>query len=173
MAETAATARVQTSGLTDGIIARGPNNRNYCCMASDGPIIFFDGVCGLCDRLVQFVLHRDRRGTFRFAALQTDFAADTLRRFDRDPADLDTMYALDTSGSSGTNDRLLRKGRAILFVLGKLGWPWRVLAAAAGILPTAVLDFFYDRVARVRYRLFGKRESCRLPSADERSRFVG
>jgi predicted DCC family thiol-disulfide oxidoreductase YuxK len=139
------------------------------------PIIFFDGVCGLCDRLVQFVLRRDRRGTFHFAALQTGFAAATLRRFDRDPADLDTMYVLESRGTDHASDdaRLLRKGRAILFVLRGLGGPWRVLAAAAGILPTAVLDFFYDRVAKTRYRLFGKRESCRLPSADERSRFVG
>jgi predicted DCC family thiol-disulfide oxidoreductase YuxK len=134
-------------------------------MANDGPIIFFDGVCGLCDRLVQFVIGRDRRHTFRFAALQSQFAADTLRRFGKDPSDLDTMYVLDGEG------QLRRKGRAILFVFRTLGWPWRALTAGA-ILPTAVLDFVYDRVAKVRYRVFGKREACRLPSPEERSRFV-
>jgi predicted DCC family thiol-disulfide oxidoreductase YuxK len=135
-------------------------------MASDGHIIFFDGVCGLCDRLVQFVLVRDRRRRFRFAALQSPFAADTLRRFGKDPADLDTMYVLDDEG------QLRRKGRAILFVLRTLGWPWRILTVGA-ILPTVVIDWFYDRVAKTRYRIFGKLEACRLPSAEERSRFLG
>jgi predicted DCC family thiol-disulfide oxidoreductase YuxK len=135
-------------------------------MASDGPIIFFDGVCGLCDRLVQFVLGRDRRRLFRFAALQSPFAATTLRRFGKDPTDLDTMYVLDGEG------QLRRKGRAILFVLRTLGWPWRALTIAA-LLPTVVLDWFYDRVAKTRYRIFGKLEACRLPSAEERSRFLG
>ena len=61
------------------------------------PILFFDGVCGLCDRLVQFVLRRDRRARFRFAALQSDLAAETLRRFGKSAADLDTVYVLTNS----------------------------------------------------------------------------
>lgn len=130
------------------------------------PILFFDGVCGLCDRLVQFVLRRDRRARFRFAALQSDVAAETLRRFGRDPADLDTVYVLTGDG------RLLHKARAIFFVLGQLGLPWS-LVAVFGILPTVIVDWFYDRVAHNRYRLWGKRDSCRLPSADERARFLG
>jgi predicted DCC family thiol-disulfide oxidoreductase YuxK len=135
-------------------------------VATGGPILFFDGVCGLCDRLVQFVLRHDRRGRFRFAALQSDAAAQTLGHFGKDPNDLDTVYLLTDDG------RLLQKARAILWVAARLGLPWS-LAAVFGILPTAVLDWFYDRVAGNRYRLFGKRESCRLPSADERARFLG
>lgn len=130
-----------------------------------GPILFFDGVCGLCDRLVQFVLRRDRRARFRFAALQSELAVATLRRFGKDAADLDTVYVLTGDG------RLLQKARAIFFVLGQLGLPWS-LVAVFGILPTAVVDWFYDRVARNRYRIWGKRDSCRVPSADERVRFL-
>jgi len=130
------------------------------------PILFFDGVCGLCDRLVQFVLRRDRHARFRFAALQSDFAAETLRRFGKSATDLDTVYVLTGDG------RLLQKARAIFFVLRQLGLPWS-LVAVFGVLPTVIVDWFYDRVAHNRYRIWGKRDSCRLPSADERARFLG
>lgn len=133
-------------------------------MSSD--ILFYDGVCGLCDRLVQFVLRHDRRQRFRFAALQGEVAAQTLARFGKRPDDLDTMYVLTDDG------RLLFKGRAILFVLRELGLPWS-LAQIGGVLPTGLLDWLYDRVARNRYRLFGKRDACRLPSAEEKLRFLG
>jgi predicted DCC family thiol-disulfide oxidoreductase YuxK len=131
-----------------------------------GPILFYDGVCGLCDRLVQFVLRRDRRGRFRFAALQSDLATQTLGHFGKDPNDLDTVYVLTD------DERLLHKGRAIFYVLRQLGLPWSLVTAFA-ILPTVVIDWFYDRVAKNRYRIWGKRDSCRLPSAEEKARFLG
>jgi predicted DCC family thiol-disulfide oxidoreductase YuxK len=131
-----------------------------------GPILFNDGVCGLCDRLVQFVLRRDRRARFRFAALQSDVATQTLGHFGKNPDDLDTVYVLTDDG------RLLSKARAIFFALRQLGLPWS-LVAVFGSLPTVVLDWFYDRVAKNRDRRWGKRDSCRLPSADERARFLG
>ncbi len=130
------------------------------------PILFFDGVCGLCDRLVQFVLRHDRRARFRFAQLQGDTAAATLARFGKDTRDLDTVYVLTDDG------RLLAKSRAIFYVLRVLGLPWS-LVALFGLLPTAITDWLYDRVAKNRYRIFGKLESCRLPSAEEKARFVG
>jgi predicted DCC family thiol-disulfide oxidoreductase YuxK len=128
-------------------------------------ILFYDGVCGLCDRLVQFILRRDRRGRFAFAPLQGDAATQTLGHFGKNPDDLDTVYLLTSDG------KLLQKGRAILFALRQLGLPWSLLTVFA-ILPTAVIDWFYDRVARNRYRIFGKRESCQLPTGEERSRFL-
>jgi predicted DCC family thiol-disulfide oxidoreductase YuxK len=133
---------------------------------SAGPILFYDGVCGLCDRLVQFVLRRDRRARFRFAALQSAVATQTLGHFGKDPEELDTVYVLTDDG------RLLQKGRAIFFVLRQLGLPWSLVTVFA-ILPTVVIDWFYDRVANNRYRMFGKRDSCRLPAGDERARFLG
>jgi predicted DCC family thiol-disulfide oxidoreductase YuxK len=135
-------------------------------MDTGGPILFYDGVCGLCDRLVQFVLRHDRRARFRFAALQSAAAAQTLAHFGKDPDELDTVYVLTEDG------RLLQKARAIFFILRALGMPWS-LGAVFGILPMVVSDWFYDRVAKNRYRMFGKRESCRLPSGDERARFLG
>ena len=135
-------------------------------MRLGGPILFYDGVCGLCDRMVQFVLRHDRRRLFRFAALQSDVATQALGAFGRDPNDLDTVYVVDGEG------QLRWKARAILYVLGQLELPWSLLAIV-GVLPTALLDWGYDRVARNRYRLWGKRESCRIPDADERARFLG
>ncbi len=132
---------------------------------AEHPILFYDGVCGLCDRLVQFMLRHDRRGRFRFAALQSDVAAQTLARFGKDPRDLDTVYLLTVDG------RLLRKARAILHALVVLGLPWS-LGAVFAVLPTVVLDWLYDRVAKNRYRWFGRYEQCRLPSPDERERFL-
>jgi predicted DCC family thiol-disulfide oxidoreductase YuxK len=135
-------------------------------MDAAGPILFYDGVCGLCDRLVQFVLRRDKQARFRFAALQSDVATQTLGHFGKNPDDLDTVYVLDGDG------QLLWKSRAIFFVLRALGFPWSLIAVFRA-LPAVVTDWFYDRVARNRYRIWGKRDSCRLPSADERARFLG
>jgi predicted DCC family thiol-disulfide oxidoreductase YuxK len=132
-------------------------------------LLFYDGVCGLCDRLVQLVLRWDRRARFRFAALQSATAAVRLERYGKDPRDLDTVYVLVDADGSG--ERLLQKGRAVLYVLRRLGglfW----LTAPLALLPRFVLDFGYDRVARARYRWFGKRDACRVPTAAERSRFI-
>lgn len=128
-------------------------------------VVFYDGVCGLCDRLVQFLLRRDHAGRLRFAALQGPFAQATLTARGRDPSRLDTVYVLTSDG------RLLERGRAVLFVLGELGGGWR-LVRAFSILPTFVLDVAYALVARTRLRLFGKLDTCRLPSPSERARFV-
>jgi predicted DCC family thiol-disulfide oxidoreductase YuxK len=135
-------------------------------MGTGGPILFYDGVCGLCDRLVQFVLRRDRRARFRFAALQSEVATQTLGHFGKNPDELDTVYVLTD------DERLLHRGRAIFYVLEQLGLPWSIVTVFA-ILPTVVIDWFYDRVAKNRYRIWGKRDSCRLPAAGERARFLG
>lgn len=128
-------------------------------------VVFFDGVCGLCDRFVQFVLDRDGRQVFRFAPLQGAFAARELPPKGGDPGRLDTVYVLTADG------RLLRRSRAVLFVLGELGGPWRAVSWLR-VVPAVIADRFYDLVAAVRYRVFGKREACRIPTPAERARFV-
>lgn len=128
-------------------------------------VLFYDGVCGLCDRLVQFVLDRDRAARVTFAPLQGTTAAELLVPRGADPTRLDTLFVLTE------DDHLLVRARAVLHVLGLLGWPWRALRAFA-ILPTPLLDLGYRVVARVRYRLFGRLDACRLPSGDEKVRFL-
>ena len=135
-------------------------------MTSPGPhVVFFDGVCGLCDRFVRFVVARDHQARFRFAPLQGRLAARELPPRGARPEDLDTLYVLTAGGE------LLSRSRAVLFVLRELGGLWRVVALAR-VLPRFFTDRAYDAVARVRYRLFGRFDQCRLPTAAERSRVL-
>ena len=119
----------------------------------------------MCNRLVRFVLARDRAARFRFAQLQGGYAARELVPRGGRPDDLETMFVLTAGG------RLLRKSQAVLFILGELGGVWAFLAWLR-VLPTALLDRLYDVVARRRYRLFGRLEACPVPSAAERERFI-
>ena len=135
----------------------------------DAPIILYDGVCGLCNRLNRFVLARDPAGRFRFAALQSALAGEILARHGRDARDLDTLYLV--LGYGRSDERLLRKSDAALWILRALGGPWRA-SAAMRLLPAAVRDLGYDLVARTRYRLFGRYETCPLPDPRHRARFL-
>jgi predicted DCC family thiol-disulfide oxidoreductase YuxK len=128
-------------------------------------VIFFDGVCGLCDRWVQFVLPRDRGGKFKFAPLQSALAARELPPRGGRPEDLNTVYVLTAGGA------LLRKSRAVLFVLRELGGIWAAVALLR-VVPAVITDRLYDLVARTRYRLFGRLDACRVPGPEERGRFL-
>jgi predicted DCC family thiol-disulfide oxidoreductase YuxK len=132
-------------------------------------LLLYDGVCGLCNRLTQFVLRHDRSDRFRYASLQGSRAGDLLCRYQRDARDLDTVYVVADYGGPG--ERLLWKSRAILFVLGQLGGPWR-LGGILGILPRPILDRAYDFIARRRYRWFGRYDSCPLPAPGVREKFL-
>ena len=133
------------------------------------PIILYDGVCGLCNRLNQFTLSRDKRGVFRFAALQSSFARELLTRHDANPDDLDTFYVVTDHG--GAAERLRSRARAALYVLRVLGGPWRIFTVF-GILPTFMLNLGYRFIARTRYRLFGKHDQCLLPEPGWKERFI-
>jgi len=132
------------------------------------PIILYDGVCGLCNRLNRFVLARDPAARFRFAALQSPLAAEILGRHGRDPRDLDTLYLVLASGQP--EERLLQKSEAALWILRELGG-WRA-AGLLRIVPRRVRDLGYDLVARTRYRLFGRYDTCPLPDPRHRARFL-
>jgi predicted DCC family thiol-disulfide oxidoreductase YuxK len=132
-------------------------------------LILYDAVCGLCDRTVRFILPRDHRGLFHFAALQSDIGRSTLRRFGRDPDHLNT-FCVETNYRSASPD-LLDQARAALFVAKSIGGGWRAFTIF-GILPDALLNPAYGLVARHRYQVFGQQESCLLPSPEYRSRFV-
>jgi predicted DCC family thiol-disulfide oxidoreductase YuxK len=133
-------------------------------------VILYDGVCGLCSRLVRFVYPRDRGRVFRFSPLQGDWARDALRRHGEDPDDLDTVRVLRDAGTGA--ERVLSRAEASLFVLSRLAMPWPLLGIL-GVVPRPVLDVLYDAVARSRYRVFGRHETCWAPPADAAERFVG
>jgi predicted DCC family thiol-disulfide oxidoreductase YuxK len=139
------------------------------------PIILYDGVCGLCNRLNQFVLRRDREGIFRFASLQSALAARILARHGANPQDLDTVYVVlnhDLTKEAQGDERLLPRSEAVIFVLKRLGGIWKALGLFVQLLPRVLRDWGYRVVARNRYRVFGRFDTCMLPSARDRSKFI-
>ncbi|HEX3323437.1 MAG TPA: DCC1-like thiol-disulfide oxidoreductase family protein [Terriglobales bacterium] len=136
---------------------------------AEHPIILYDGVCGLCNRFVQFVLRHDRRGLFRFAALQSVFGQAALIRGGLEAANVKTVYVIVPSEGG---ERCLSKSEAALFVMKELGGLWGVLASLSRFFPRSVRDWTYDLVARNRYRIFGRYETCPVPSPEVRSRFL-
>lgn len=128
------------------------------------PVIVFDALCVLCSRHAQFVLRHDRSGRFLLASMQSEAGAAIYSSSGIDPANPDTLILVDEG-------RALRDSDAILAIWRGLGWPWRVIGAF-GIVPRALRDPVYRWVARHRYRLFGRRETCWVPSAAQRSRIL-
>jgi len=134
------------------------------------PILLYDGVCGLCNRLVQFILRRDPNATFRFAWLQGAPAARILARHGANPIDLDTVYVV--VNPELPDEYLLSRSEAVLFVLRLLGGFWRPTAFLLQLLPKFLRDAAYNTVARHRYRIFGRSEVCTLPRDQDHSRFL-
>jgi len=134
------------------------------------PIVLYDGVCGLCNRSVQFLLKHDKEGRFRFASLQSDFAAKVLGRHGLDPKDLDTVHVVENYDQPG--ERVLQRSDAILRAGRELGGFWGASSSVAKIVPRPLRDLIYRFVATNRYRVFGKYESCMLPDPNQRSRFL-
>jgi predicted DCC family thiol-disulfide oxidoreductase YuxK len=134
------------------------------------PILLYDGVCGLCNRFVQFILRRDRNAVFRFASLQSVFAAAILARHGASASALDTVYAV--VNHELPDEYLLSRSDAAIFVLKQLPGMWQPLAFVMRLVPKFLLDAAYNVVARNRYRLFGRFEVCAVPSEQDRSRFL-
>jgi Uncharacterized protein conserved in bacteria len=133
-------------------------------------IVFYDGVCGLCNRLVQFLLKRDRNDRLRFASLQSEFATKVLTRHGIDPSDLDTLHIVENYEQP--SERVLNRSDAVLRATGELGGLWSLAAIGGAIVPRPVRDLFYRFVARNRYRVFGKSETCILPEPKYREKFL-
>lgn len=130
---------------------------------ASAPVIFFDGVCGLCNRWVDFVLAHDRRRRFRFATLQGETARTWLRAAEGEP--LNSVVLVDAEGEHRRSDAVAR-------MLVGLGGCWWIAGVALRTVPRPLRNWGYNLVARHRYRWFGRKETCRLPTADERSRFL-
>jgi predicted DCC family thiol-disulfide oxidoreductase YuxK len=133
------------------------------------PIVLYDGVCGLCNRLVQFLLKRDRRDRLRFASLQSDFAAGVLTRHRMNPHDLDTVYVV--MNFEEPDEKLLARSNAILSLGRSLGGIWS-LAVVGKVMPRFMRDWLYKLVAVNRYRVFGKFDSCMMPEGRYRRKFL-
>ena len=128
------------------------------------PIIVFDAECVLCSANAQFVLRYDRKGLFRLASMQGEIGTALYRRFGIDPNEPETLIVV-------TGNTALRDSAAVFAIWSGLGWPWRALTVLR-FVPLTLRDTIYRLVARHRYRLFGKRETCWVPSAEQSDRVL-
>ena len=132
--------------------------------ANAGPLVVFDGVCNLCAGSVDFILRHETAPALRFAPVQSHTGARVISELGFDPGDAKTFVLVEAG-------RAYVRSSAAIRVARHLRWPWRALAAF-WIVPRPIRDWAYDRVAANRYRWFGRKDSCMVPSPELRRRFV-
>lgn len=128
------------------------------------PVLLFDGVCNMCNSLVIFVIRNDKRGKFKFASLQSEQGQLLLKKLSLPTDEYDTFYLI-------KGDRYHTKSSAGLKVLKGLDGPWKLLYPLI-LVPKPIRDSVYAYVAKNRYRWFGKKEECMLPTAEMKKRFL-
>jgi predicted DCC family thiol-disulfide oxidoreductase YuxK len=132
-------------------------------------LILFDGTCGLCDRVVQFLLAEDREHLFRFSPLQGESATTLRRRHERAIGESESIVLVTNFQSASETVRI--RSDAFLAACDALGGLWRVLSWAR-VVPRPIRDWFYDVIAKNRYALFGRYAQCRVPSGETQRRFI-
>ncbi|MGZ3952310.1 MAG: thiol-disulfide oxidoreductase DCC family protein [Flavisolibacter sp.] len=137
---------------------------HYLWMVNENPIILFDGVCNFCNAAINFVLKQDKKGVFRFAPLQSETAQRLLQQYHLTSKEFDSFVLIDKG-------KVYKKSTASLRVMNKLPWYWKE-AQILRIIPTPFRDAIYDFIARNRYKWFGKKDQCMVPTPEMRSRFV-
>lgn len=128
------------------------------------PVILFDGVCNLCNGSILFILNRDPSGIFRFAPLQSETGKNLLSKFDLPNDKFDSIILVE-------NNEYYLRSTAALKILQRLGALWKIVYVFM-LVPRPVRDYIYDIVARNRYKWYGKRAECMIPSSDIESRFL-
>ncbi|HTR80618.1 MAG TPA: thiol-disulfide oxidoreductase DCC family protein [Bacteroidota bacterium] len=131
---------------------------------AEHPIVLFDGVCGLCDRFVQFVIKHDKDGVVRFAALQSDAAQPLLKKFGLSGTGLSFIVLVE-------GDEHYTKSAAVFRTMKHFRGGWKQLSGLR-VIPAPISDFVYDFVASHRYRWFGKYDQCVIPTQEQRRRFL-
>lgn len=132
--------------------------------ANSHAILLFDGVCNYCNRRVNFVIRNDKRDVFRFAALQSESGKKLLRENNLNENDLFSVILIE-------NGKVYTKSKAALRILKLLGNRWSLFYALI-IVPGFIRDFVYDGIANNRYKWWGKRDSCMIPSEEIKQKFI-
>ena len=127
-------------------------------------IIVFDGVCNLCESSVNFVIRRDERRNFKFARAQSQIGIDLQNQYDINVLDLETMVLIKDGVAYAKSD-------AAIEIAKNLDGLWKILSSIK-VVPKTVRDWIYSKIAKNRYRWFGKKDSCMVPSMDIKSRFL-
>lgn len=127
-------------------------------------VLLFDGVCNLCNASVQWVLLRDKKSVFRFAALQSEAGQEILKKFGMETEHFDSVVLVD-------GDLIYTQSDAALGVATRLGGVWQLMGVFK-IVPRFIRNAVYDWIARNRYRWFGRQEQCMLPRPEWKGRFL-
>ena len=131
---------------------------------AEADIILFDGVCNLCNGIVQFIIKRDPKAKFRFTSLQSESGQKFLRKFGLPSDEFDSIVLIQ-------GEQYFMKSTAGLRILKELGGIWKLFYFFR-FLPLSFRDFIYDLIAGSRYRMFGKSESCMIPTPELKARFL-
>jgi predicted DCC family thiol-disulfide oxidoreductase YuxK len=132
---------------------------------NDKHIILFDGVCNFCNSSVRFVMKRDKKDLYRYASLQSDLGRQMTEERGIDTSEIDSTILIIP------DQAYYIKSDAALQISKNLSGLYPLLNVFS-IIPTSIRDFFYDIVARNRYKWFGKKEECQIPTPEERSKFL-
>ena len=133
-------------------------------MRNEEKIILFDGVCNLCSGMVMFTIKRDVKAKIKYASLQSVSGQAFLKKFDLPLNDFNSfVYVI--------GDKHYRRSSAALRVFKELGGFWKILFIFI-IVPPFIRDFIYAIISKNRYRIFGKKESCMIPTAEIKNRFL-
>lgn len=127
-------------------------------------LVLFDGVCNLCNKAVDFIIRKDKKNKFKVGALQNPIVKDLLKTYKIDESYLDSLILIQ-------GDEVFYKSSAALLIAKNLGGLWRILYLGM-VLPQSLRDAIYEWVGKNRYNWFGKKDSCRLPSPNEKQKFI-
>ncbi|RPH28434.1 MAG: thiol-disulfide oxidoreductase DCC family protein [Bacteroidales bacterium] len=127
-------------------------------------IILFDGMCNLCNFSIRFIIKRDKRKLFKFASIQSEVGQSLLKQFNIQTENADSVVYI-------KDDRCFARSAAVLNILKDLGSVWKTFYVFI-VIPKFLRDFIYNVIAKIRYRVFGKREKCMIPTDDIRNRFL-
>lgn len=129
-------------------------------------IIFFDGVCNLCNGFIDFVIKRDKQKKIFYCSLQSPVAKQILKKHNITIGEnFSTIFFYE-------NGKVYNRSRAILYILKNLSQGYKILAYALLLIPNFLRNFVYFYISKYRYKLFGEKETCRMPSQDERNQFL-
>lgn len=128
-------------------------------------IIFFDGVCNLCNSAVQFIIKHDKNRSYRYASLQSELGKKFLKERNIDPKELDSIILVKP------NEAYYHKSSAALRIAKKLSGFYPILSIFL-VVPKFIRDFIYDFIAKNRYKWFGKKSNCMIPTAEQQTLFL-
>ena len=129
-------------------------------------IVFFDGICNFCNSTVNFIWNNNKKRNLYYASLQSDFSKDKLLNSGIKDFDLKTIYYSD-------GKKVFEKSHAVFIILKSLDGVYPFLGKIGLLLPRCISDFFYDIIAKNRYKIMGKQETCRIPNKEEEEYFLG